>query len=82
MDSYCSLQYGIPLKQSSSRKSRAQPARAGSLLLGLPPLREIFLGQRRSGRLSLHHDARNSPTAGFFEIDGRGACGVFPLFRC
>src|SRR5579864_3014247 len=49
------------------RKSRAQPARAGSLLLGLPPLRQIFLGQRRSGRLGLNHDARNSPAAGFFD---------------
>src|SRR6202171_3487544 len=48
------------------RKSRAQPARAGSLLLGLPP-RQIFLGQRRSGRLGLHHDARNSPAASFFD---------------
>src|SRR5262245_18610201 len=26
-----------------------------------------FLGQRRSGRLGLHHDARHSPTAGFFD---------------
>src|SRR6266853_2473807 len=41
--------------------------RAGSLLLSLPPLRQIFLGQRRSGRLGLHHDARNSPAAGFFD---------------
>jgi hypothetical protein len=55
------------LKQSSSRKSRAQPARAGSLLLGLPPLRQIFPEQRRSGRLGLHHDARNSPAVGFFD---------------
>ena len=35
--------------------------------LSLPPLRQIFLGQRRSGRLGLHHDARNSPAAGFFD---------------
>ena len=49
------------------RKSRAQPARADLLLLALPPLRQIFLGQRRSGRLGLHHDARNSPAAGFFD---------------
>jgi hypothetical protein len=35
--------------------------------LTLPPLRQIFLGQRRSGRLGLHHDARNSPAAGFFD---------------
>ena len=54
-------------KRSSSRKSCAQPARAGSLLLGSPPLRQIFLGQRRSGRLGLHHDARNSPAVGFFD---------------
>src|SRR6267142_525831 len=45
------------------RKSRA----AGSLPLALPPLRQIFLGQRRSGRLGLHHVARNSPAAGFFD---------------
>ena len=37
-----------------------------SLLSGLPTLRQIFLGQRRSGRLGLHH-ARNPPTAGFFD---------------
>jgi hypothetical protein len=49
------------------RKSRSQPARAGSRLLGLPPLRQILLGQRRSGRLGLHHDAHNSPAAGFFD---------------
>jgi hypothetical protein len=32
-------------------------------------LRPIFHGQRRrrSGRLGLHHDARNSPAAGFFD---------------
>src|SRR6185436_6605513 len=48
-------------------KSRARPARAGLLLLALPPLRQVFLGQRRSGRLGLHHDARNSPAAGFFD---------------
>jgi hypothetical protein len=34
---------------------------------GLPSLGQIFLGQRRSGRLGLHHDARNSPAAGFFD---------------
>src|SRR5215469_12808902 len=28
-------------------------------------LREIFLGQRGSGRLGLHHDARHSPAVGF-----------------
>src|SRR5258708_23715835 len=49
------------------RKSRAQTTRAGSLLLRLPPLRQIFLRQRRSGRLGLHHDARHSPAAGFFD---------------
>jgi hypothetical protein len=54
-------------EQVSLGKSRAQPARAGPLLLGLPPLRQIFLGQWRSGRLALHHDARNSPAASFFD---------------
>src|SRR5262249_46635279 len=39
----------------------------GTLLLCLPPLRQIFLGQRGSGRLSLHQDARNLPAAGFFD---------------
>jgi hypothetical protein len=34
---------------------------------GLPPLRQIFPGQRRGGRLGLHHDARHSPAAGFFD---------------
>jgi hypothetical protein len=61
----CSTIFGATAKQL--RKSRAQPARAGSLLLGLRPLRQIFLGQRRTGRLGLHHDARNSPAAGFFD---------------
>ena len=32
-----------------------------------PPLREIFLGQWHSGGLGLHHDARHSPAAGFFD---------------
>src|SRR5262249_49719704 len=32
-----------------------------------PLLSQIFLGQRRSDRLGLHHDARNSPSACFFE---------------
>jgi hypothetical protein len=35
--------------------------------LSLPTLRQIFLGQRRSDRLGLHHDARNSPSACFFD---------------
>jgi len=30
-------------------------------------LRQIFLGQRRGGRLGLHHDARNSPAACLFD---------------
>ena len=62
----CACSTIIDAKPGQLRESRAQPARAGSLLLGLPPLRQIFLGQRCSGRLGLHHDARNSPAAGFF----------------
>src|ERR1700716_1924999 len=61
----------VPLLGTASRvqfrKSRAQTTRACSLLLRLPPLRQIFLRQRRSGRLVLHHDARHSPAAGFFD---------------
>src|SRR4029077_2304405 len=35
--------------------------------LRLPTLRQIFLGQWRSSRLGLHHDARNAPSACFFD---------------
>src|SRR5215468_281563 len=42
------------------------PLRAGSLLFGLS-LRQIFLGQRDSGRLGLHHDARHPPAIGFLD---------------
>jgi hypothetical protein len=70
--SFCphfSLDFSLHFQREcfSSRKSRAQPARPGSLLLGLPPLRQIFLEQRRRGRLGPHHDARDSPAAGFFD---------------
>jgi hypothetical protein len=51
----------------TSRVGRSRPARTGSLLLGLPPLWQIFLRQRRGGRLGLHRDVRNSPAAGFFD---------------
>src|SRR5215469_6771907 len=43
------------------------PLRAGLLLFGLSPLRQIFLGQRGSGRLGLHHDARHAPAVGFLD---------------
>jgi len=43
------------------------PLRAGLLLFGLSPLRQIFLGQRGSGRLGLHHDARHPPAVGFLD---------------
>src|SRR5437763_12530888 len=54
-------------KAEPPRKSRARPARAGLLLLALSLLRQIFLGQRSSGRLGLHHDAHYAPAAGFFD---------------
>src|SRR5437763_734702 len=50
-----------------SSANRARSRRAGSLLLRLPPLRQIFLGQRRSGRLGLRHDDHNSPAVGYFD---------------
>ena len=33
----------------------------------MSPLRQIFLGQRHSNRLGLHHNARNSPSACLFD---------------
>ena len=35
--------------------------------IAIAALWQIFPRQRRGGRLGLHHDARNSPAAGFFD---------------
>jgi len=56
-----------PLSHPQGRSAPERPRASGSPLLGLPPLRQIFLGQRRSGRLGLQHDAHNSPAATFFD---------------
>src|SRR5262249_49882504 len=45
----------------------SSPIRCRFTALSLPTLRQIFLGQGRSGRLGLHHDARDSPSACFFD---------------
>src|SRR5205807_4863175 len=44
-----------------------EPPHCGSHALALRPLRQIFLGERRSGRLGLDHDARYAPAASFFD---------------
>src|ERR1700733_13979131 len=55
------------LKQGSSanRRGAAGPCRFAAI--GLAPLRQISLGQWRSGRLGLHHNVGNSPASGFFD---------------
>jgi hypothetical protein len=59
--------HGTPCAKFRETAPRPPALTTGGLLLSLLPLRKIFLGQRRSGRLGLHHDARNSPAAGFFD---------------
>src|SRR5215469_1406689 len=64
-----------PMKPTGHAASIIEPPRCSAcvhplqagLLLGLVSLRQIFLGQRGSGRLGLHHDAANAPAAGVFD---------------
>ena len=53
--------------EGSKYTTAVHPLRAGLLLFGLSPLRQRFLGQRGSGRLGLHHDAGDAPSAGVFD---------------
>src|SRR5262245_22709781 len=58
--------------RSGTRLSTAAIATAHAIVLVRIVLidisfRQIFLRQRRSGRLGLHHDARHSPAGGFFD---------------
>ena len=46
---------------------RRDNALGDHLRSGLVSLRQIFLGQRGSGRLGQHHDAGNSPAASVFD---------------